>query len=464
MRSPFFVALFVVLACDGGGDSADSDASEQESLRPLATLSSTFGTVLTMRWDTEAEGTSRVEWGLDENYVASVQLEGTRTAHSVAVAGLPAGTTVHWRAVSEVDGEILVSPDIESVTGSAPTDLPDLQVESAFAAATGQSPFMSFTIGTSNTVQAYDRTGQASWWQYADDGMSVIDVRLSRDGSAVLWGSQPEDRVSDNSYLRRISWDGSKIEDTPLPDAHHDFVELADGNIAFCQLDVRRHEGQDVVGDAIAEMPQGGDPDTDLRVVWSSWDDLPVRVDATTDTGFYPQGLDWIHCNGLVYDENEGAYYLSSHSLGSILKIDRESGDLLWVFGGPDGQFTLTSGIWFSKAHSPELVEGGFRLFDNGDTTLPDAYSRIVEYEIDENAMAAREVWEYDANRSRSSYVLGDVETMASGDLQLAWGSTGVYEQISLEGESLWTGSLGFGNLGGFAHPLAQLGGPGQSP
>lgn len=426
-------------------------------LEATALLSPVYGTVLTVRWATTEPGTSRVEWGLDESYGVAVELEGTATTHAVAVAGLPPNEIIYWRVVSMVGDELQTSSGEQIESGAVPSNLPALRVEPEFESAVGQTPFLTANYGDGTSAHLFDRTGRSTWWLYSSDVMGTSNVKLSRDQTSILWMTQANNRESPVSNIRRISWDGETIEDTAVGVAHHDFVELPEGGYAFCTLDVREFEGNTIVGDAIAEIPRGGDPDTDLTVVWSSWDDIPVNVDAETDDGFYPQGLDWIHCNSLIYDEAEGAYYMSTASLDSLLKIDRARGELVWGLGGTTGDFELTAGDPFSTFHSPELTESGVRIFDNGEVSET---SRVVEYALDEENFTAAEVWSYDAGNRYGTNVLGDAATMPDGNLQLSWGDDGVYQQINLEGEELWVGAMTVGNASGYVHPLVQMGGP----
>lgn len=449
-----FSVIFLNLLAGCAADCADPAVVV---LNATATLSPVFGTVMTVRWTTSEPGTSRVEWGIDESYGVAVELVGTAAKHAVAVAGMPPGETVFWRVVSVVAGEIQASAGEQIATGGVPAELPALRVEPEFESALGQAPFLTSSYGDGSSVQIFDRTGRSTWWQYSDDDMDTSDVRLSRDQSSILWMTQANDRDSATSNIRRISWDGRTIEDTAVGTAQRDFVELPEGGYGFCMLDVREHEGYAVVGDAIGEMPRGGDLDADLKIVWSTWDDIEVEVDPEIDDGFYPQGVDWIHCNGLIYDESEGAYYMSSAALGSLLKVDRARGKLEWAFGGGNSDFKLTSGETFSVIHSPELTAAGVRLFDNGDTSQP---SRVVEYALNEIDRTAEEIWSYDADDRYGTNVLGDIAAMPDGNIQISWGDDGYYQQIDFEGNELWGGAMTIGNIAGFVHPLAQLGGP----
>jgi phosphodiesterase/alkaline phosphatase D-like protein len=55
----------------------------------------------TITWTTNEAATSRVEYGLTEEWGSSTTLETLVTSHSVELAGLKADTTYHYRVISK---------------------------------------------------------------------------------------------------------------------------------------------------------------------------------------------------------------------------------------------------------------------------------------------------------------------------------------------------------------------------
>ncbi|MBM4389648.1 MAG: aryl-sulfate sulfotransferase [Deltaproteobacteria bacterium] len=443
------------LGCEPGDDTASVDFEAE------ASISDAMPTAMTVRWSTDVPGTSRVEWGTGNHYGERVELAGTRTEHAVAVAGMPGGTAIHWRAISEIDGETVSSGDRVIRTGSMPNDLPVLSVESAEPVGAGRGFVLTNTVGSDTSVILYDRKGNPTWWQRDDNANFMpTQVALSRDGRGILYSSASYDREEELGAIYRVAWTGELLETTVTPNAHHDFLEHEDGTLAYCMMDVREVDGRSIVGDAIVEIPPGGDAATDAVVVWTAWDSLPMTANEVDDSGYYSFGLDWIHCNGLSYNADEGAYFMSSYALKTVMRIDRERGELEWMLGGEASDFELSRAEAFSRAHSPTYRDGTLWIFDNGGQGSASP-SRAVAYTLDLSAMTAEQTWSFDADGAYSSVILGDVELVDDGFL-VAWGLGGAWQDLDAEGRATWTGSASIGVAAGFAAHVPMAGGPAE--
>ena len=238
---------------------------------------------------------------------------------------------------------------------------------------------------------------------------------------------------------------------------HHDINQLTDGNLVVLGTEQRTIENyytsetdpnapratQQVMGDLIIEFEKDGTVVWD----WNSFDFLdPFRIGYETFKGYwnrrgFPNTVDWTHANNLVYDDKDNSLLLSSRYLSAIMKIDRETGELIWILGDPAGWseklqdkiFTLegeASGKtrWFYHQHSPEPSHNGtVLLFDNGSYQAfpfePPAepaqtYSRAVEYEIDEANRRIKQVWtsEIPGEEKVISFAMGDVDALPNTD------------------------------------------------
>ena len=106
----------------------------------------------TITWTTDENATSRVEYGLTSSYGTLSAADGSadNTSHSVALAGLTAGTTYHFRVLS-TDG---ASNAGTSVDGTFTTSAPDPD--------TAPPPAPSITTGTATVnSDAYQISGTA---------------------------------------------------------------------------------------------------------------------------------------------------------------------------------------------------------------------------------------------------------------------------------------------------------------
>jgi hypothetical protein len=137
------------------------------------------------------------------------------------------------------------------------------------------------------------------------------------------------------------------------------------------------------------------DQDNNVLFQWSSWDHFNI-LDA--DTGMVDLTsclVDYVHGNALDID-SYGNILLSSRHLCEITKIDGQTGNIIWRWGGNNNQFTFVNDTTPFKAQHDIRVhnDNRFTLFDNGNTKNPE-FSRAVEYELDENLMKATLIIDY---------------------------------------------------------------------
>ncbi len=132
--------------------------------------------------------------------------------------------------------------------------------------------------------------------------------------------------------------------------------------------------------------------------------------------------IDVTHSNALEQD-TDGNLLLSSRELDEITKIDRTTGAIVWRMGGKHNQFSLVGDDqWFSHQHAiRRLANGHVSLFDNGNFHSP-AFSRALEYALDEPARTATLVWEFSNSPVTLSPAMGYAHRLANGSTLIGWG------------------------------------------
>ena len=211
----------------------------------------------------------------------------------------------------------------------------------------------------------------------------------------------------------------------------HELTILKNGDALLMCYDDQR-----IAMDSVVE---GGNPnaivrglviqelDKDKNVVfeWRSWDHFKI-TDATSDISLTDSIIDYVHCNTLEMD-NDGNIIISSRNLDEITKIDGETGDIIWRFGGVhcrNNEFTFINDPinGFSHQHDVRrLPNGDLSLFDNGNLHNP-KFSRAVEYKVDEETKTATLVWEYKNNPSTFSQAMGSVQRLDNQNTLIGWG------------------------------------------
>ena len=213
--------------------------------------------------------------------------------------------------------------------------------------------------------------------------------------------------------------------------AMHSFQVLPNGNrLLILQEDVIMDMSKMVAGgNPAASVQQMLIQEVDItgRVIfqWRSLDHFPVTVSYEDVTA---PSIRYFHLNA-VWVDDDGNLLISARHSSLVAKIDRRSGEVLWVLGGKLNQFTFSTstGITdppeFSYQHDiRRLPNGHITLFDNGTQRLPQ-WSRGVEYEIDEVAKTCKLVWQYRRPIDVYTGVQGSMQTLPDGHRLLAWGS-----------------------------------------
>jgi hypothetical protein len=119
----------------------------------------------------------------------------------------------------------------------------------------------------------------------------------------------------------------------------------------------------------------------------------------------------------------DGNILLSSRHLSEITKINVETGDIIWRLGGKNNQFNFVNdSIGFSYQHDiRRLANGDITLMDNGNMHVP-AFSRAVEYKLDEVNKTATLVWQFRHTPDVYDSYMGNVQRLSDGNTIIGWG------------------------------------------
>ncbi|MDP8205520.1 MAG: aryl-sulfate sulfotransferase [Candidatus Electryonea clarkiae] len=218
----------------------------------------------------------------------------------------------------------------------------------------------------------------------------------------------------------------------------HDLLLFEDGTSWIMAQDIRvidmselvdgGNPEAEIVGFAIQELDSEGDVTWEYLTL-DHQDDLPI-TDADTSSrlvSFSADRIDYLHYNAIELDL-DGNVLLSARHFNEIHKIDYETQELLWRWGGGAGNmFDFVEDLnredsAFYFQHDIRVLENGnYRLFDNGNTrSMPRTF--IKEYALDEEAMTATLVWSYSQDPVSHSDHGGGAFPTSGGNMAIAWG------------------------------------------
>ncbi len=255
-----------------------------------------------------------------------------------------------------------------------------------------------------------------------DDVLAVDGIEIDFEGN-IVWQS-PE---LPGSIYSETSW-------------HHMYRVLEDDTVLFIQA---QYDGR-VVSDRILNV------DRDYNELWNwGYFDSPDYFDTIECQDPDDYWCDWTHTNSAKMFKEDNVVYFNSLWLG-FYKMNMETKEIIWKFG-KDGDFTMLSDHpypWPAASHDPKFFDASRKrllFLDNGMTER--FYSRIIEYEIDEEAMTAEITFEYDGRDSGHNWFAvngwGDVDYLENGNFLVTKGSVDETQNSSLfevtrDGRVVW--------------------------
>ncbi len=164
---------------------------------------------------------------------------------------------------------------------------------------------------------------------------------------------------------------------------------------------------------------------------WSSFDHFEI-TDACSYVNLTGSFVDYVHCNSIDEDQNDGGILVSCLAMTECTKIDRSTGELVWRFGGylsENPSFTILNDPLggFSSQHDFRHVEGNlYSVFDNGSHHSPQI-SRASVYEIDTQDLTADLVFNYQVSGLYGSH-MGSTQVLPNGNVFVGWGDVTGYQ------------------------------------
>ncbi|MBN1336504.1 MAG: aryl-sulfate sulfotransferase [Deltaproteobacteria bacterium] len=425
MRPSLLACLFLCSACG-------SDDFEVE-----ATVDPDVPSIVRLTWSTDQPGRSWVEFASPgEDVQRTPAGPDGLTEHEVVLLGLPFLAEAEWRAVTEVDGRALeASGTVE--TGGMPATFPDVRQTAWEVHETAPERFFAGTFLASSGLFVFDREAGYRWF-HTFDGHQLPEFEISHQGT-LLFNSFLTDHTVDSGELHEISWDGEIDDERPLVMGHHSFFEMPSGDIAYVAADVRDwydptlEETISVVGDQIRILPADGG---ESWAFFSTWDWSEPKRHDRWNSGFYGElGGDWTHANSVRYHESTDTFLLSLRNLDTILEIDGTTAEVLRAFGHLGYGFGPGS-TPFSFQHDPRWTVDGTLLLLTTDERQ--RMSMAVEYEVDDTEQLLREVWRYQDADGVYAQHQGGVRVLSNGNRIVNFGSAGVLQEVTRDGDVVW--------------------------
>ena len=123
----------------------------------------------------------------------------------------------------------------------------------------------------------------------------------------------------------------------------------------------------------------------DGKIIWefntTKYPEL-YKYSSLDDLDYEKPYQDYVHINSMEIDKTDGNLLCSYRNIDAVIKIDRKSGELIWILGGKGDEFGLTDKQKFSKQHSAiSIGNNTIMVYDNGNSNKK---SRVLKIKIDE--------------------------------------------------------------------------------
>ncbi len=299
--------------------------------------------------------------------------------------------------------------------------------------------------------------------------------------------------------VQKYSWTGSLVWEytysSSVVRSHHDICPLPNGNVLLIAWEVKTAAQAVAAGlnhsatiwpDHIIEVQPSGSTGGTIVWKWHAWDHLIQDYDPTKANygvvADHPELLDinvgsagsgdWMHLNGISYNQRLDQIVFSSHELDEVYVIDHSTtteeaaghtggnsgkgGDLLYRWGRPSNYRAPGSQV-FNVVHSgtwiPDSVPGGGNImaFNNREGTNASMVVELVPpvdslgnySHIQGTAYApASPLWSYSASGFYSNH-LGGCQRLPNGNTIISESTSGNLFEVNPAGSIVWNYSPG---------------------
>lgn len=348
----------------------------------------------------------RVTCASDDDYTAvALNPAAATTSHSVFVMGLVEDDTCELVITAGT------SEHRESrATGTLPDYLPEATV--VMSDAGGVQPGWTLVNlnnhfdGIPLTLAIFDEQGRIRWYHRTSLGRAGADTAVALVPEGILVGEKE---------LGIFDWQGNLVWQAGFETQHHEARPDPDVEGLYWYLGV---------------VECGDDPPADSVIAWNYLTDTQEYFWSFCDH-YTPDPIapDWSHTNTIQFVPGDDDLLISSRNQNALMRIDRDTGDIVWVLGwgnriadGFDGDFAMEEDARFYQQHDPVFVDDdSILMFDNGHSTRP--YSRALQLRITEGDEPTAELeWEFRPEPDIYAPIWGDADRLDNGNTLVTFG------------------------------------------
>ena len=157
------------------------------------------------------------------------------------------------------------------------------------------------------------------------------------------------------------------------------------------------------------------------------------------------EAFDYFHINSIEEDD-DGNILMSGRNTFSVVKVDKDTGEIIWRLGGKRSDFEMGEGTDFSWQHDAlRQPDGTISIYDNaanyfGEPTYD--HSRGLVLELDEENMTAELADQPYVHPDRLlAPSQGNMQVLPDGNRLVGWGSQPWFTEFTQNGKVLLNGT-----------------------
>lgn len=383
-------------------------------------------TMLVVTWSQKSDADEAwLSWTLDgEAFTTPARARAAGEQREI-VLGLPERTEVDV-ALHVVSGGIEHTVALgDGRTGELPSDLmePTLTLSDPTRMRPERWLLTSVNVGPQNFfgpcyVVILDAEGRVVWYRAVSDSRLTMFPKVSRRGGYLLWDA--------STYYVFDDVDPSVIRATLDLETEEETVTLGLG-LAYDELD----DGSLLFDEAVSEYQYyltRQHPDGDRERIWdcNAW-----MSDWTNEY--------WAcAANTVLWSPERGTVLWSMFQTSTVVELDLATGELLREFGEFPGGYGFdppTSRL--DLQHYPNWTPDGTLIVS---THVPREYGVQMarEFAIDDAEQTLTEVWSYTPEAGHYAEYAGQVMRLPSGNVLWQFGTDGVVQEATAEGDVVW--------------------------
>jgi len=349
----------------------------------------------------------------------------------------------------EIEVNYMFGKDVKYIVNTMNTDFPDYNVE-------GESEYegdyymstYSFDYNTNHFIFKLDKTGKIKFYKKTNKiafdfkkeltesgNIKYMYLEATDDNFEGLTSLLPCDLVIMDENYKEVERINYLLDDgTSIPLENHSYLYLGENHYVLTTYKaVEKEENINSKIQKVYIMDSYIQEIKDGKIIWEfNTTKYPEFYEySSSETLNYTKPYqDYVHINSMEIDKTDGNLICSYRNIDAVIKIDRKTGELIWILGGKGDQFGLTDKQKFSKQHSAiSIGNNTIMIYDNGNDNEK---SRILKIKIDETNKRIKEYKEYDTDIY--AYMMGSVRVLdEEKETYLVCYGGGNYSKYSVE-------------------------------